>query len=126
MNMLKTYCLLWALMIAMAIHAEAQIVLNEICPSNANVIGDEDGEYPDWIELYNAGASAVNLQGYALSDKGSDLTKWTFPNVSIDPSSHLTVFASGKDRKNTVDHWETVVKDSYTWRYLVPTAPVPP
>ena len=113
-------------MIAMALHVEAQIVLNEICPSNANVIGDEDGEYPDWIELYNAGASAVNLQGYALSDKGSDLTKWTFPNVSIDPSSHLTVFASGKDRKNTVDHWETVVKDSYTWRYLVPTAPVPP
>ena len=83
---------------------KAQVVLNEICPSNANIVGDEDGEYPDWIELYNASASPVNLQGYALSDKGSELTKWIFPNVSIDPSSYLTVFASGNDRKNTVDH----------------------
>jgi len=107
-----------------AFSANAQVTINEICSRNGSTIADEDGDYPDWIELYNAGASSVNLQGYYLTDDFNTPNMWAFPSISIQPQSYLTLFASGKDRKIASDHWESVVKDNYLWRYLVPTAPV--
>jgi len=29
--------------------------------SNLSTITDEDGDYSDWIELYNAGSTAISL-----------------------------------------------------------------
>ena len=40
-----------------------QILLNEISPTNGNILPDEDGDYPDWIELYNAGGSTREYCG---------------------------------------------------------------
>jgi len=108
------------------IDSYSQVTINEVCPRNANIITDEDGDYPDFIELYNAGSTAVNLQGYSIGDDLDSLSMWTFPSVTIAAQSYLTVFASGKDRKTSIDHWESVVKDTYMWRYIVPTAPVDP
>jgi len=100
----------------------AQIVINEVSPGNATVLIDEDGEYKDWIELYNAGSSAVNLIGYGITDDAWILNKWQFPNIMIDPNDHITFFASGKDRKTFSDHWETVIYANDTWRYMVPSS----
>ena len=44
------------------------ISINEIMSSNSNTISDEDGEYEDWIEIYNFGSTTVSLKGYGLSD----------------------------------------------------------
>lgn len=57
----------------------AQIYVNEIMASNATTI-DNTGDTPDWIELYNGGSSAVNLQGYYLSDDFGLLTKYQLPS----------------------------------------------
>jgi uncharacterized repeat protein (TIGR02543 family) len=59
---------------------------------------DEDGSYQDWIELYNNGASTLNLSGYGLSDDATILFKWAFPSVSIAPGEYLLVWASDKNR----------------------------
>jgi len=75
----------------------AQIVINEVCSKNSAVIEDEFGDTSDWIELFNAGNSAINLEGYYLSDKVDNLTKWQFPNKTIAPDSFLLIFASGED-----------------------------
>ncbi|MEJ2163680.1 MAG: lamin tail domain-containing protein, partial [Robiginitalea sp.] len=75
----------------------SQVVLNEFMSSNNSTLSDEDGDYSDWIELFNAGA-AVDLAGYKLSDDASALDKWTFPNLELDSGEHLLLFASGKDR----------------------------
>ena len=72
--------------------------INEVVASNTSTLADEDGDYPDWIELYNAGASSVNVQGYGLSDDESEPFKWTFPSASLAPAGHVLVFASGKER----------------------------
>ena len=66
--------------------------------SNGLTLADEDGDYPDWIELYNGGEAAVNLNGWYLTDSASNLAKWRIPAVSIAPKGFLVVFASGKDR----------------------------
>lgn len=80
----------------------AQIVLNEIQASNNTTIADDDGDYEDWIELYNtSGNETVDLSGYGLSDDYERPFRWVFPEgTSIDPGEHLLIWASGKDRRD--------------------------
>ena len=76
--------------------AEAQVVINEYCSSSTSFL-DEYGDNSDWIELYNTSSLDVDLQGWHLSDKASNLTKWTFPSYILKPGAYLLVYASGKD-----------------------------
>lgn len=77
--------------------AYAQVVINEYSCSNINTIQDNDGDYEDWIELYNTGSSAVNLGGYFLSDDINNIAKWEFPIVSIAANGYLLVYCSNKN-----------------------------
>jgi len=88
-NILLILLFFWALA------ANAQVVINEASNDNEAVIQDEFGNYPDWIELYNIGTNAVNLEGYYLSDNETKPNKWAFPDVTIAPDEHLLIFASG-------------------------------
>ena len=82
------------------------LVINEICASSITTIRDEDGEYPDWIELYNAGTKTIDLSNYALSDDPDSLVKWRFPQGAvIKPGEYYVVYASGKDRAGTNGGW---------------------
>ncbi len=74
------------------------VAINEVVASNATTIADEDGDYPDWIELYNYGTSPVNLGGFGLSDNEDQPFKWTLPSVILQPNQFLIVWASGKNR----------------------------
>lgn len=74
------------------------LVINEFVASNGSTIADEDGDFSDWIELYNPSESVVGLSGVGLSDNRNQPYKWRFPEVSIEPNGHLLVWASGKDR----------------------------
>lgn len=76
--------------------ASAQVTISEICPSNIDVILDEDGDSSDWIELYNSGLTAVDLAGWHLSDDADEGFKWRLPNVSLAPDGRLIIWASGK------------------------------
>ena len=84
------------------------IVINELMSSNLSTIADEDGDYPDWIELYNAGLTTVNLQNYGLTDNFSDTLKWIFPDISIAPNEYLMIFASGKNSTDKIIHIERI------------------
>jgi hypothetical protein len=78
----------------------AALILNEIMASNSRTLADECGEYHDWVEIFNAGDSAIELTGFGLSDCYDDPLRWTFPAVSIMPGEYLLVWASGKDRRD--------------------------
>jgi hypothetical protein len=69
------------------------LVINEIAADNNSIAFDQDWEYDDWIELYNNSEVSIDLTGYYLSDNPGNLTKWTFPNVSIGPGEYLIVWA---------------------------------
>ncbi|MEM1216489.1 MAG: CotH kinase family protein [Bacteroidota bacterium] len=77
---------------------ETQLFINEFMLSNDHTLADEDNDFPDWIELYNAGTAPVNLSGYGLTDDEEAPFQWVFPAVTIAPEDFLVVFASGKDR----------------------------
>lgn len=77
----------------------AQIVINEYSASNRNIQADQDGDYEDYIELYNTSSSAVNLGGYYLTDDYNDLMKWVFPSsVNIPANGYMRIWASSKDK----------------------------
>ena len=101
------------------------VLINEFMSANFTTIADEDGEYSDWLELFNNGVSPLNLQGFNLSDDSTDLAKWTFPEISLSPSEHLLVFASGKNRINYANHWETVISWGDVWKYQLGTSEPP-
>ena len=57
---------------------------------------DASGAYPDWIEIYNPGTTAVDLSGWYLTDDSTDLTQWAFPaSTSIPAGGYRVVFADG-------------------------------
>jgi hypothetical protein len=68
------------------------LVINEIMAGNVTAVADQNGEYDDWVELYNGNSFSLNLNGYYLSDNENDLIKWTFPNVSIPANDYLIVW----------------------------------
>lgn len=72
----------------------AALFINEIQSGNTKIPDDVGSLTSDWVEIYNSGASAVNLEGYYLSDSASNPAKWTFPNVTIQPNGFLIVWAS--------------------------------
>ena len=37
-------------------------------PVNSSTVTDFDGEFDDWIELFNLSAAPMDLSGYYLSD----------------------------------------------------------
>ncbi len=77
----------------------SQVLINEICASNLNGLTDGDGDHEDWVELYNAGSSAVNLSGWFLSDDPATPQKWVIPNgQTIAAGAYRTVICSGKDK----------------------------
>ena len=80
------------------------IYISEFMASNSSTIMDEDGDYHDWIELYNPTASAIELGGWYLSDNPDNLIKWIFPQITVEAHGYLLIFASGKDRRNTELH----------------------
>jgi len=93
----------------------AQVMINEIQSSNSSTFGDDDGDFSDWIELYNAGNATVNLAGFGLSDNQSNPYKWIFPEgVELQAKSYLLIFASGKDRRITPDQLRNgIIREMY-------------
>jgi hypothetical protein len=79
--------------------AQQSVIISEFLADNSGGLTDEDGDSPDWIELYNSSTALVNLTGWYLTDDPDDLTKWSFPATNLAASSFMTVFASGKDRR---------------------------
>lgn len=87
--------------------SDSPVIVNEIVSSNRTVLEDENGQYYDYIELYNRSGGSVDLSGWYLSDDAENLRKWRFPEVSIEPGEYLVVYASKLDRSEDPAHLHT-------------------
>jgi hypothetical protein len=79
----------------------AEVLLNEFMAANATTLADEDGDYPDWIEVHNSGVEAVDLGAWSLTTKpgvGRE-KRWSFPSTNLPAGDFMVIFASGKDRR---------------------------
>ncbi len=73
-----------------------EVVINEFVAANDSTsnIADQDGEFEDWIELYNNTDETVDLKDFYLSDNYDNPQKWSFPpGASIAPNGYLIIWA---------------------------------
>ncbi len=91
--------LLACLLVASAHLSFSQVVINEICSSNGDVIHDPQYfNFPGWIELFNGGSSSVSLGGYYLSDDAAMPQKWQIPSgTSLGSKQRLLIWCDGKN-----------------------------
>ena len=72
------------------------IVINELMPKNTQFGTDQNGEFKDWIELYNLSNEDIDVSGYYLTDSKNDLTKWQFPvGTILEKNGYLIIWADG-------------------------------
>lgn len=77
----------------------SKLYISEIMASNSYTIPDEDGDYSDYIEIYNGYNYSINLDGYCLSDDEFNTNKWIFNNITIEPKQYILIFASSKNKE---------------------------
>jgi hypothetical protein len=104
--------------ISALINGQDKIVINEVMASNQGTVADEDGDFEDWIELYNYGEESINLNGYGLSDDSENPFRWTFANIIVAPDEYLLVWASGKNRIEQPTINNILIGKESDWRYL--------
>ena len=61
--------------------APTPLVINEVMAANSTFAKDLSGEFDDWIEIHNAGRTAIDLGGMYLTDDPTQPTKWQFPRA---------------------------------------------
>ncbi|MBN2132401.1 MAG: lamin tail domain-containing protein, partial [Sedimentisphaerales bacterium] len=76
------------------------VVINEVMASNSSVRADPQGQYDDWIEIYNTGPDPVDLAGLYLTDDLEEPTRWRVPSdrpalTTIAAGGHLLIWADG-------------------------------
>lgn len=98
-------------------------VINEVMSRNSSLIPDAEGDFHDWIEIYNPGLQPIRLDEYSLSDDPNLPDKWKFPEFELEARSFTTVYASNEDpRENTA--FVTVVTRGDEWNYQPGSAAV--
>jgi hypothetical protein len=98
--------------------AVGSVFINEFVASNLGGLQDEDGDYSDWIELYNPGAAPISLVAWSISDNPDNPGKWAFPDRTLPANGYLVVFASGKNRAPPAGQLHTNFRLSAAGEYL--------
>ena len=81
--------------------AAIPMVINELAASNGSLIRDPQGEFEDWIEIYNFGGTPVDIGGMYLTDDLSNPTKYQFPRgnpslTTVHAEGYILVWADGE------------------------------
>ena len=77
--------------------SENAIRITEVMLKNHATLRDEDGAFPDWIELHNESGADIILEGWTLSDRERK-PGLVFPAFLFPADSYCVVYADGKSR----------------------------
>jgi hypothetical protein len=72
------------------------LYINEFSASNRSIISDENGEFDDWIEIFNGNAEAVDIGGLFITDSLAHGIRYRIPttcpdSTTIQPGGYLTL-----------------------------------
>jgi hypothetical protein len=71
----------------------SNLIINEVLADNRTALNHEE-TFPDAVELYNRGASLIDLQGMTLTDDPTIPDQFTFPaGTTLGPGEFLVVYA---------------------------------
>ena len=99
-SILKYYLFLFVLCLGLLTPFEeafSALKINEFLAANDTVNQDPQGDYDDWIELYNSGNLDINLNGLYLTDDLDDPTQWQFTIDYILTAGDFVLIWADKD-----------------------------
>jgi hypothetical protein len=74
--------------------SDIPVVINEFMASNKSSEMDPQGQYDDWIEIYNHGSHAIDIGGMYITDNLSAPAKWRIPPATIiSPGAYILIWA---------------------------------
>lgn len=82
------------------------LYINEFMASNDSTLEDPDdpGDYPDWIELYNASDDAIDLEGHYLTDDPMDLTQYPITDSLMIEAEGFLLFYADDESGQGIQH----------------------
>lgn len=91
---------------------EAIFIINEFLASNDSTYADENGDYDDWIEIYNAGNIPGDIGGMYVTDDLTALMTSMIPttnpdSTTINPGEYLILWAD-KEAEQGILHLDDV------------------
>ncbi len=102
------------------------LYINEIQAKNESTITDPEGDYCDWVEIYNADDSSVDLGGMYLADDHYDGTLESCFMISDEYPEQTTLVAGGfmlfwfdEDTDDGIFHVDTKLGGSADAVYLI-------
>ncbi len=100
-----------------------RVKITEVCAANGSIIATDNGDFPDYIELYNEGET-FNLADFGLAKDTSNGIAYTFGDIEFESGSYLIVYLdgvnvpfklnSGGDEYIALIAWDGTVVDSLT------------
>jgi hypothetical protein len=75
---------------------DPKLYINEIMALNNSTIADENGDFDDWIEIFNGDTEPVWLGDKYLSDNISNPSKWRLPDSTMQPGAFFLVWADNQ------------------------------
>ena len=70
------------------------LVISEVMAANTSAVPDENGEFSDWLELYNGTGRDLNMEGVMITNRTDRIT-FPFPSYTLGAGERVVVFASG-------------------------------
>ena len=120
------------LVLLLPLAASAQVVINEILASNQAAYNN-DGDFPDFVEIYNGNTFLVDVSGWKLTDiktntfvfpAGTTIGAQNFLVVNCDdntnsPGLHTKFTLSGQQDKVTLWSANNVLKDEVRFGFQI-------
>ena len=86
------------------------LIISEAMNSNYSYIAQNDGEYYDWIELYNNSGKDIKLSDYCLTTNINTVCKYKLPDVTLKSKEYYVVIASGNEKYSNSKYKHTNFK----------------
>lgn len=75
------------------------LVISEVMSANASALPDEQGNFGDWLELWNSSPNEMDLKEVTLSNR-SDKAKFIFPAHLLPPDGRVVVFCDNTNQND--------------------------
>ena len=69
------------------------LVISEVMAANNSAVPDENGEFSDWLELYNGTGADLDMEGVMITNRTDRIT-FPFPSYTLKAGERVIVFAS--------------------------------
>ena len=80
---------------------EGELIINEFMASNDNIpVPGDNGDFPDWIEIYNTGDTPIDMGGWYATDDLEDIAQYQLPTddpelTTVPAQGYLILYCDG-------------------------------